>query len=112
MDLQQRLRENINTFLKSANLVYDTKDYTSATILYFKAMFSVLDYFILSRVGKAPKDHEERFRILQSDFPDMYKVLDNLFPIYRESYRASISYEKCKEVKKNVEKLVERSKAE
>ena len=38
---------NIKQILKSADLVYENKDYTSATMLYFKAFFIVLDYIVL-----------------------------------------------------------------
>ncbi|MBN2422010.1 hypothetical protein JXB41_02185 [Candidatus Woesearchaeota archaeon] len=49
--------KTLKKILSSANIVYDTGDYTSATILYFKSAFLVLDYIILLSKGKTPKDH-------------------------------------------------------
>ena len=82
--LENELTKNVSTFLNSADLVYKTGDFTSATILYFKSLFSAFDYIILKKEGKVPQDHEERFRILESRFPPLYSVLDNIFRIYRE----------------------------
>jgi len=45
--IEDELIKNVKTILKSADLVYTNKDYTSATILYFKAIFSILDFIIL-----------------------------------------------------------------
>ena len=85
------LLENSKRFLRSAELVYNSKDFTSATILYFKALFSVLDLMILRGTGKMPKDHSERFRILESKYPKLYEELDRLYPLYRDSYSMTIS---------------------
>ena len=108
MTLERKLLENIKMFIRSANLVFNTKDYTSATILYFKALFSILDFLILKDIGKTPKDHEERFRILEENYQSLYKILDETFPIYRDSYKTSISLDRCKKVKDYVEILVKK----
>jgi len=57
--------EQINIFNKSANNIYSLADYTSATILYFKTLFAIQDYILLKKIGYAPKDHTERFRLLK-----------------------------------------------
>ena len=40
------LLKHIRTLLNSAELVYNAKDYTSSTILLFKALFAILDLLI------------------------------------------------------------------
>ena len=104
------LVKNIQTLLASANLVYRAKDYTSATILYFKCLFVILDCIILKKDGKTPKDHTERFRILEKDFPALYTVLDKYFPIYRDTYSLAINQDKCDELKENVERIIKEQK--
>ncbi len=99
------LKENAGRFFKSARLIYETKDYTSATILYFKCLFAIFDFKILLKIGKTPKDHTERFRILQATFLDFYQILDELYPIYRNAYNLIISREDCDSVRKNVERI-------
>lgn len=108
--MKNSLLENMKMLISSANLVYQAKDYTSATILYFKLAFSVLDYVILAKKGLAPKDHTERFRILQKDFPEEYEFLDKYFDIYRDTYSATIEKEKCDKVKENVERIIKKHK--
>lgn len=99
------LRDNTKMFLKSAKMVYGAHDFTSATILYFKALFSILDLIILTSTGRTPKDHSERFRILESRFPKLYALLDLLYPTYRDTYTIQISKEICDRVKENVERI-------
>jgi len=108
--IKDELISNIKQIMNSAKLVYTSKDYTSATILYFKAAFAVLDYIILDKQGKTPKDHTERFMILEKDFPDLYEFLDKYFKIYRNTYSTSIDKETCDKLIKNVKKLIEEYK--
>ena len=85
MDLAGELTKNIETLRASAELVYKTGDYTSAFILYFKALLAVCDYGLLKAGSGVPKDHSERFRSLEKRFPDVYAQLDYLFRFYRQT---------------------------
>ncbi len=106
----EELIKNIKQILKSADLVYKSQDYTSATMLYFKAFFIALDYIILKEQGNTPKDHTERFRTLETDFPELYEILDRNFPTYRQTYSTTIPKEKCEEIKKDVKQVIEKYK--
>ncbi len=101
---------NIKRLHKSAELVYNSEDYTSATVLYFKCLFVVLDYVILKKIGKIPKDHGERFRELEQYFPELYEVLDKYFPIYRDTYSLIIEKNKCDEIRENVKRIIKKQK--
>lgn len=100
--MDEELLANIRMFWKSAGLVYNAKDYTSATTLYFKCLFVLLDLIILRKKKITPKDHTDRFRVLQADFPELYVSLDKIFPVYRDTYSMQIDKDKCDEVKKRV----------
>ncbi|MEK6872285.1 MAG: hypothetical protein AABX16_05255 [Nanoarchaeota archaeon] len=104
------LKNNIHTFLQSAELVFENKDFTSATILYFKALFSLLDLIILQITGRMPKDHSERFRLLENNRKDLYQTLDTLYPLYRDTYTAVIKKEDCLTIKKNVEGIIKKER--
>ncbi len=110
MGIREDLSKNIRMFLSSADLVYERGDYTSATVLYFKALFAILDYIILNSGKGVPKDHSERFRVLESSAPKLYTVLDKLYPTYRSSYTLSVGREKCDVVRRHVRKLAEEYK--
>ncbi len=83
-ELEESLKRNIKNFKNSADLVYAQKNFTSATVLYFKSLFSILDFIILKEKGFIPKDHSERFRILEKDFPSFYEIIDKYFSICQE----------------------------
>ena len=109
-DEEKILEENIKEFQGSADLVYKKNDFTSATILYFKTLFGVLDLIILKNTGKIPKDHSERFRMLESSFSNLYKTLDELYSIYRNTYTAKINKENCDRIKENVQRIIKEQK--
>lgn len=104
------LKANIKQLLASAETIYLTGDFISATILYFKAFFAALDLIILLKYKKLPKDHSERFRILEKDYSSFYLLLDRMYPIYQDTYRKEIDKEKCKGVKENVERFIKEQK--
>lgn len=100
------LKKNIKIVFKSAELVYKSQDYTSATILYFKTLFLLLDQFLLEKHGKSPKDHTERFRVLESSEKNYYEFLDKNFRIYRNTYNTTINKTDCDSVRKYVIKFI------
>jgi len=110
--LKDELLKNIKTILNSADLVYLNKDYTSATILYFKLIFSILDLIILKSKGITPKDHAERFRILEREYPDLYENLDKYFKIYRDTYSISIDKYTCDTIREYAKRIIKEQKIE
>lgn len=108
--MQDELLKNIKSMLKSAELVYSNKDFTSAAILYFKVAFIVLDFILLKSEGKTPKDHAERFRMLEEKYPPLYEFLDKYFKIYRDTYSTSVDKETCDRFREDVKGIIEEYK--
>lgn len=98
------------TFKRSADTLYASGDYTSATILYFKTLFAIQDFLLLEESGESPKDHSARFRSLEKYFPDLFRELDIEFSTYRDTYSKLIDKETCDRVKKLVENDLARHK--
>ena len=96
-------KEQILVFKRSADSLYASKDYTSATILYFKTWFAVQDFILLEKTGRSPKDHAERFRLLQKEFPKTYSELDKEFSTYRDTYSKIIDKSTSDRIKRIVE---------
>ena len=94
-------------FKTSADTLYHAKDYTSATILYFKAWFALQDFILLRKLGYSPKDHGERFRLLEKEFPDSYVELDKEFSTYRDTYSKVVDREDCDRIRKIVENEID-----
>jgi len=97
-------------FKESADILYGSRDYTSATILYFKTLFAIQDFLLLEKIGESPKDHNSRFRKLERFFPDLFKELDIEFSTYRDTYSKILSIETCKRIKKIVENDIKKYK--
>ena len=108
--MEDELEKNIHKIKKSADIVYETKDYTSATILYFKTIFALLDLTIYKNKGITPKDHTERFRLLKKEIPEEYKLLDSEFNTYKSTYSRIISKETCERIKKIIEDEINKYK--
>ncbi|MEW6329307.1 MAG: hypothetical protein AB1468_04270 [Candidatus Micrarchaeota archaeon] len=98
MELEGELRRNIRSFFNSARIVYETGDFTSAFILYFKTLVAISDYVLLVKGLGVPKDHNERFRMLEQNIPELYRIVDRYFTFYRSSYSTSVSKKICDEV--------------
>lgn len=100
-------KEQILVFKKSADSLHASKDYTSATILYFKTWFAIQDFILLEKIGQSPKDHSERFKFLKKEFPDIYTELDKEFSTYRDTYSKIIDKIVCERIKKVVENEID-----
>ena len=59
-----------------------------------------------------PKDHIERFRLLEVHFPQHYRTIDKYFGVYRDTYSLFIEKEKCNEVRKHVDTLIKEQSIE
>ena len=90
-------------FKKSADTLYSSKDYTSATILYFKTLFAIQDFLLLDKSGESPKDHNIRFRMLERYFPTLFRELDLEFSTYRDTYSKILDKPTCDRIKAIIE---------
>ena len=98
MEPEEELKKNIKSFCNSAGSVSSAGDYTSAFILYFKALVALSDLFLLRETRRVPKDHSDRFAQLQKLDPALYRTLDKYFHFYRKSYSSSLGKGICDEV--------------
>jgi len=103
-------KQQISVFKVSADTLYISKDYTSATLLYFKTLFAIQDFLLLEKTGESPKDHATRFRFLEKNFPEMFTELDIEFSTYRDTYSKIIDKETCDRIKKIVENDIKKYK--
>ena len=54
--------------------------FNSAVVLFFKALVSFSDLYVLQKTGETPSSHNDRFRITKDNFSDVYNLLDKDFP--------------------------------
>ena len=60
---EEILIENFEEYFESGLNAFNKNKYNSATTLFFKAMISLCDLYILKKEGSAPSSHTNRFRI-------------------------------------------------
>ncbi|MFH1063683.1 MAG: hypothetical protein V1729_01235 [Candidatus Woesearchaeota archaeon] len=84
--------------------------YKNATILFSKAIFALCDSMIESTLKKLPKNHNERFRILEQHFPDTYNIVDDIFSNYTDAYSKPVLKETCEKIKDGIRKIIRNNK--
>ncbi len=106
-DIKDILEQNAREYYKNALEAEWKKEHNSAVTLFFKAIASLADLFILVKEGKIPSNHTERFRILESKYWEVYNILDKDFPFYQDSYRARLNKEVSEVLKQDAKRLFE-----
>ena len=79
--------------------------YKNATILFAKAMFALCDLLIFTKLKKLPKNHSERFRILEQYFSEAYSIVDGIFGHYTDAYTKPVLKETSEKMKDGIKKI-------
>ncbi|MBU3896658.1 MAG: hypothetical protein KJ697_01855 [Nanoarchaeota archaeon] len=79
---------------------------------YFKALFAICDMFLIKKTGFQPKDHTERFRALERTDKFLYRILDELFSVYRETYTKELSPKRVEHIRKRIGEIFDYAKIE
>src|SRR3989338_11522743 len=98
----------IQTFLEEFEGAKDELSkgrYKNSVILLSKALFAVCDILIQNKLNKLPKNHSERFRILEGYFKETYKIVDEVFDKYTDSYSKPALKETCESIKNGIKKI-------
>jgi len=106
-ELKEILEQNAREYYKNALDAEKKQEYNSAVTLFFKAIASLSDLFVLVKEGKMPSNHNERFRILESKYKEVYNILDKDFPFYQDSYRTRLNKEISEVLKEDAKRLFE-----
>lgn len=99
-----------NTFIEeysSSKILKDLNKIKSSTILISKSLFALCDYLILKKYGKLPKNHSERFRILELKENNIYHQIDEIFSKYVDTYSKPSNDENYKKIKEVIKKIIE-----
>ena len=69
----------------------------------------VFDWWFLTqnKLNKLPKNHSERFRILEIYFKEVYEIVDEIFDKYTDSYSKPVLKETCEAIKNGIKKINE-----
>lgn len=106
------LKQTAKEYYDSGVGEMDKQRYNSAVVLFFKSVVAFVDLYILINTGDTPSSHNERFRVTQEKFEEIYDVLDRDFPFYQDSYNILMSKELAEVIKEDAEKIAKETKVE
>ena len=86
MSRLEELKDNINEYSQSAELLFKQGLNNAAFMMYFKTLVVICDYILWRDLRIFPDNHGERFRVLRLRYPDLYEVLSYYFPYHRDTY--------------------------
>jgi len=106
-ELKEVLTENTKEYYKNAIEAEKKREYNTAVTLFFKSISSLCDLYILTKEGRMPSSHTERFRTLELRHPKIYRIIDKDFPFYQDSYKTRLDKETSDMLKEDARKLFE-----
>jgi uncharacterized protein (UPF0332 family) len=83
------LIKNALEFLESGEDNLKKQRFNAAVSDFFKSIVIFCDYLIYRETRILPKNHNDRFKLLENYFADIYKKVANLFETYIKSYNLS-----------------------
>jgi len=109
MKKEHILLEAGKEYFYSGNDEFNKKRYNSAVVLYFKALISFSDLYVLQKTGNTPSSHNERFKITKEKFSEVYDLLDKDFPFYQSSYIQLMNKELAEVIKNDAEFMAKKT---
>ena len=110
MNKEEILIKTAKEYFYSGNDEFNKGRYNSAVVLYFKALVSFSDLYVLQKTGNTPSSHNDRFNITKEKFPEVYNLLDKDFPFYQSSYVQIMDKELAEVIKDDAKVMAEKTK--
>ncbi len=95
----EELLENANEFLESGEDNLNKKRYNVAVSDFFKAIVILSDYLIYQEIKRMPKNHNDRFSLLEMYFKEIYVRVSELFKVYIKSYNLRLGLDEVNVVR-------------
>jgi uncharacterized protein (UPF0332 family) len=85
------LIDTAEEFLKSGEENLEKNRFNVAVSDFFKAIVIFCDYLIYKEIKILPKNHVDRFSLLNTHFKEIYSKISNLFRTYTQSYNQKLN---------------------
>lgn len=106
MDQKDELKKTFIEEYSSAKILKEMNKLKSALILISKSLFALCDYIIFKRYSSLPKNHSERFRILELKEKKIYERVDSIWSKYTDTYSKPSNEESYKLLNKVIKDIV------
>ena len=103
------LEKTAREYFSAAEDEFQKQRFNSAVVLYFKSLVALIDLYILQQTNKTPSSHNERFRVTEERFPEVYNLLDKDFPFYQQSYMQIMTKELAEVIKDDVQVMAKKT---
>ena len=87
----EELLKNAKEFLDSGEDNLKKERFNASVSDFFKSIVVLCDYLIYKQIKVLPKNHNERFSLLQIHFKEIYNKVSELFKKYTESYNLRLT---------------------
>jgi len=104
-DPEKILLDNVREYWKNALSAEQNNEFNTSVTLFFKTLSALADIYILRKEKHIPTSHANRFRTLETKYPEIYRILDRDFPFYQDSYKSKLDMETSNMLKQDVKKL-------
>lgn len=101
------LLDNAGEFFESGEDNLLKGRYNASTSDFFKSIVVLCDFLIYSQIKRLPKNHSDRFNLLENYFGEIYGVVSKLFKPYTDSYNLKSTKEEAIKFKEYAKKLEE-----
>lgn len=101
----EELKKIFREFIDESLSAESKKRYGPAVSNYYKALSILCSYLIYNKTRKQPKNHTEIFLFLQVSFPEIYKITNEVFPTYKDSYEKIMKQEDCEKIKNAIKQI-------
>lgn len=102
---ESELLENFKEYYQTGFESLKNKKYNSAANEFFKAFITLCDMAIYRKLRLLPDNHDDRFKILKINFPEIFKIDVSLFEVYRKTYKLRLSKNEVERIHDGVVKL-------
>lgn len=103
MSEKEIIIKNFKEYYEIAEYSFNKRKFNTAVTLYYKALVELCDLELLRKIKRMGANHTERFELLRTVSPSLYRTASKLFRFYRDSYSKEISETISKLVKEKVE---------
>ncbi len=101
----EEYKQIFRDFLEEAISAESNKRYGVAVSNYYKSLTTICSYLIENKLRKNPKSHTEIFLFLKISFPEIHKIIDEIFTIYTDSYNHIMKREDCNKIKDAIKEV-------
>ncbi len=106
----EELKSTFQEEYSAAQILKQHKKTKSVTILLSKALFALVDYLIYKEFQKLPKNHSERFRILEQKFSEVYLLVDQVWSSYTDAYNKPAQEKSIKMLEDVIHEIINQQK--